>query len=43
MWIRNSRVDVELNWIAIVSYTASIAVSLAIWKGLFSALRLLVK
>lgn len=31
------------NWIAIFSYTASLAVSLAIWKGLLSAVQYLTK
>jgi len=26
---------VQLNWIAILSYTGSLAISLAIWAGLF--------
>ena len=34
MWIRESDRSVQYNWIAIFSYTASLAVSLAIWKGL---------
>jgi hypothetical protein len=43
MWIRESDRSVHWNWIAIFSYTASLAVSLAIWKGLFRAAQLLVK
>jgi hypothetical protein len=43
MWIRESDRSVQYNWIAIFSYTASLAVSLAIWKGLFRAVQLLVK
>ena len=43
MWIRESDRSIQYNWIAIVSYTASLAVSLAIWKGLFRAIQFLVK
>jgi hypothetical protein len=43
MWIRESDRCVQLNWIAIFSYTASLAVSLAIWRGLFRAVGYLVK
>jgi hypothetical protein len=43
MWIRESERFVHLNWVVILSYTASIAVSLAIWKGLFSAVGHLVR
>jgi hypothetical protein len=41
MWIREN--EVHWNWIAIFSYTASLAVSLAIWGGLFRAVQFLVK
>jgi hypothetical protein len=37
MWIRESERCVQWNWIAIFSYSASLAVSLAIWRGLFRA------
>jgi len=43
MWIHESERDVHWNWIAILSYTASLAVSLAIWKGVFLALGRLAK
>jgi hypothetical protein len=43
MWIRESGRSVHYNWIAIFSYTASLVVSLAIWKGLFRAVQFLVK
>ena len=45
MWIRESEkcIGVHWNWIAIFSYTASLAVSLAIWRGLFRAVEHLVK
>jgi hypothetical protein len=43
MWIRESERCVHWNWIAIFSYTASLAVSLAIWRGLFRAVEHLVK
>jgi hypothetical protein len=42
MWIRESDTYVQWNWIAIFSYTASLAVSLAIWRGLFRAVEYLV-
>ncbi len=41
MWIREN--ERSVNWIAIFSYTASVAVSLAIWTGLFRAVAHLVK
>ena len=40
---REDERSVHWNWIAIVSYTASLAVSLAIWAGLFRAVAHLVK
>jgi hypothetical protein len=47
MWIRESEYEceryVQWNWIAIFSYTASLGVSLAIWRGLFRAVQYLVK
>ena len=43
MWIRANESDVHWNWTAILSYTASEAVRLAIWKGLFLAFGRLVK
>jgi hypothetical protein len=43
MWIRESERYVQYNWIAIFSYTASLAVSLVIWRGLFRAVEYLVK
>jgi hypothetical protein len=43
MWIRESERYVQWNWIAIFSYTASLAVSLAIWTGIFRAVEHLVK
>jgi hypothetical protein len=43
MWIREDETFVQWNWIAIFSYTASLAVSLAIWTGLFRAVEYLVK
>ena len=43
MWIRESERSVHWNWIAIFSYAASLAVSLAIWKGVFLAAGLLLK
>jgi len=43
MLIREDERSAHLNWIAILSYTASLAVSLAIWTGLFRAVAHLVK
>jgi hypothetical protein len=43
MWTRETESRVHCNWIAIFSYAASIAVSLAIWRGLFLAVEHLVK
>jgi hypothetical protein len=43
MWIHESETDIHWNWTAILSYTASVAVSLAIWKGLFLAVGRFVK
>lgn len=45
MWIRKSDgcVNRSWNWFAIFSYTVSLAVSLAIWRGLFLALEHLMK
>jgi hypothetical protein len=34
---------VEYNWVAIFSYAASVALSLAIWGGMYQALRLLLR
>jgi len=45
MWIHESAEErtVRWNWIAILSYAASLAVSLAIWKGVFLAAGRLLK
>ena len=43
MWIRESERCIHWNWIAIFSYGASLAVSLAIWRSLFLAVEHLVK
>lgn len=44
MWIPgNESRYVHWNWIAIFSYAASLAVSLAIWRGLFRAVQFLAK
>jgi hypothetical protein len=44
MWIPKTEDQfVEYNWVAIFSYAASFALSLAIWDGLFRALRLLLR
>ena len=43
MWIRESDSSIQLNWIAIFSYTASLAVSVVIWTGVFRAVGYLVR
>lgn len=43
MLIREDEGSVQWNWIAILSYTASLVVSLAIWTGVFRAVAHLVK
>jgi hypothetical protein len=43
MWIRESDKCLRWNWTAILSYGASLAVSLVIWKGLFLAVGRFVK
>ena len=43
MWIHEGEQYVEFNWIAVVSYTASLALSLAIWRGLFIAVERLLR
>jgi len=43
MWARERESCVHWNWIAIFSYAASLAVSVAIWTGLFLAVEHLLK
>lgn len=43
MWRHETAEPVSLNWIAILSYTGSAAVSLAIWVGLFRVVEHFVK
>jgi hypothetical protein len=45
MWIRerDTYFHRDWNWTALFSYTASLAVSLAIWTGLFRVVERLVK
>jgi len=43
MWTREPERRVHWNWIAILSYTISLALSLAVWRGLFRAVEHLVK
>jgi hypothetical protein len=45
MWIRESDTYFrrDWNWTAFFSYTASLALSLAIWRSLFRAVEHLVK
>lgn len=35
MWVRESYRCVQLNWVAIVSFTTSAAVSIGVWAGIF--------
>jgi hypothetical protein len=41
--VRANEECVHWNWIAILSYAGSLAVSLSIWTGLFRAVQHLVK
>ena len=43
MWTREPERRTHLNWTAIFSLTASLAFSLAIWRGLFRAVEHLMK
>jgi len=43
MWTPEPESRVYWNWTVIVSYAASLALSLAIWAGLFRAVARLVK
>jgi len=43
MRFREHEEDVQWNWIAIFSYTASLAVSVAIWRSLFLAVERLLR
>lgn len=43
MWIRERNSNLQLNWIAIFSYTVSLALSLAVWRELFRAVQFLGK
>ncbi len=43
MWTREPDRRVHWNWTVILSYAASLALSLAIWGGLFRAVEHLVK
>lgn len=43
MWIREGNEYEQWNWTAILSYTASLAVSLVIWRGLFLAVARLIR
>jgi hypothetical protein len=43
MWTREPETHVHWNWTAIFSYAASLAVSLAIWRGVFLAVEHLLK
>ena len=41
MWIPES--DPDINWVAILSYAASFAVSLAVWTGVIRGVQYLVR
>jgi hypothetical protein len=43
MLVQERKRVVELNWTAVLSYTGSLAVSLAIWAGLIRAVHHLMK
>ena len=43
MWTREPERCVHWNWIAILSYAISLALSLAVWRGLSRAVEQLVK
>jgi len=44
MWTRESETKrIYFNWVAVLTYAASLAASLAIWTGVFRALGCLVK
>ncbi len=43
MWTREPEKHLHWNWTVIFSYAASLAISLAIWRGLFRAVERLVK
>lgn len=43
MLVRESHQGFELNWVAILSYTTSAAVSVAIWTGIFRLVAHLMK
>jgi len=43
MWQEELEEPVHLNWTAILSFTGSIACSLAIWLGLFRVIQHFVK
>lgn len=43
MWIQESEPYAQVNWVALFSYSASLAVSLAIWTGLIRAVQHLIR
>lgn len=43
MRFREPETEVQWNWIAIFSYTASLVISVAIWRSLFLAVERLMK
>ncbi len=43
MWTREPEKRVHWNWTVIFSFAVSLALSLAIWRGLFQAVEHLVK
>jgi hypothetical protein len=42
MWRPETEEPMQLNWVAILSFSGSVALSMAIWVGLFRAYQLLV-
>jgi hypothetical protein len=42
MWRPETEEPMHLNWVAIVSFTGSVVLSMAIWVGLFRAYEVLV-
>jgi hypothetical protein len=43
MWRPETEEPMQLNWAAILSFTGSVALSMAIWVGLFRAYQHLVR
>jgi len=43
MWRPETEEPMHLNWVAVLSFTGSVAVSMAIWVGLFRIYQILVR